>query len=39
MSDDGGDLDLRSLDDDELVKQNGRWLLHRRRLVADLPQG
>jgi len=24
--------------DDELVKQNGRWLLHRRRLMADLPQ-
>lgn len=23
--------------DDELVKQNGRWLLHRRRLTADLP--
>jgi hypothetical protein len=25
--------------DDELVKQNGRWLLHRRRLMVDLPQG
>jgi len=24
--------------DDELVKQNGRWLLHRRRLAADLPK-
>jgi 3-phenylpropionate/cinnamic acid dioxygenase small subunit len=25
--------------DDELVKQNGRWLLHRRRLALDLPKG
>jgi hypothetical protein len=25
--------------DDQLVKQNGRWLLHRRRLAVDLPQG
>lgn len=23
--------------DDELVKQNGRWLLHRRRLALDVP--
>jgi hypothetical protein len=25
--------------DDELVKQNGRWLIRRRRLAVDLPQG
>jgi len=24
--------------EDELVKQSGRWLLHRRRLAVDLPQ-
>jgi 3-phenylpropionate/cinnamic acid dioxygenase small subunit len=23
--------------DDELVKQNGRWLIHRRRLALDVP--
>lgn len=25
--------------EDELVKQNGRWKLHRRRLALDVPQG
>ena len=25
--------------DDELVKQSGRWRIHRRRLALDVPKG